>query len=501
MKYLLGYDIGSSSVKAALLEIDSGKCVAAAQSPAEEMPMAAPQPGWAEQDPEQWWQELIMATGQLRSKIRFESSDVAAIGISYQMHGLVCVDEKQQVLRPSIIWCDSRAVPYGEAAFAVLGKDFCLQHLLNSPGNFTAAKLKWVKEQEPAVYEKIHKIMLPGDFIAMKMSGTIATTISGLSEGVFWDYERQAVSEELLRCFGFSAELIPDTVNTFGIQAHLSAQGAAALGLQKGIPITYRAGDQPNNAYSLNVLQPGEVAATAGTSGVVYGVHDRVAYDARSRVNTFVHVNHTATHTRNGVLLCVNGTGILNSWLRRQLGSPSYEQMNQWAARVGIGADGLQFYPFGNGAERILENKNLGAQLRGLHFNRHNQQHLMRAAQEGIVFALQYGLDIMRQMGLQVQKVRAGYANMFLSPLFREAFANTTGATIELYNTDGAQGAARAAGLGAGIYASFAESFQGMEPMEEVVPQSTLQQQYMAAYQQWLSNLQQLLQKFQPEIL
>ncbi len=484
MKFLLGYDLGSSSVKVTLLDIETGKAVASATSPDTEMAMIAAQSGWAEQPLPEWWGNLVKATQKLKSKYPFEAELVASIGISYQMHGLVVVDKNWKPLRPSIIWCDSRAVNIGNQAFEELGADYCLKHLLNSPGNFTASKLKWVQTHEPEIYEQIHKVMLPGDFIAMKMTSQINTTVSGLSEGIFWDFAEQIVSQKLLNYYGIDRSLIPDIVPTFGESGQLVQSAAEVLGLKAGTPVSYRAGDQPNNAFSLNVLNPGEVATTAGTSGVVYGINNEPRYDAQSRVNSFVHVNSSTEAQRNGVLLCVNGTGILNSWLRRLAGGLDYNAMNDLADTAPIGANGLSFLPFGNGAERMLGNRQLEAQVQGLNFNVHSNADVFRAAQEGIVFALEYGLKIMRQMGVSTQTVRAGQANMFLSPVFREAFANTTGANIELYDTDGAQGAARAAGIGVGIY-DFKTAFDGLHLIKTCQPDAQKQAQYSDVYQKW----------------
>ena len=485
MNYLLGYDIGSSSVKAALIRVDTGQCVARAASPRQEMEISAPVVGWAEQQPERWWQEVINATQQLQAEYHFEASLVAGIGITYQMHGLVLLDKAGQVLRPAIIWCDSRAVEIGNQAFAALGDEYCLQHLLNSPGNFTASKLKWVQENEPTIYAQIHKIQLPGDYIAYRLTGQLQTTASGLSEGVFWDFRRQAIAQKLLDYYGISPDLLPEVVDTFAEQGRLTPQAAQALGLHAGTPISYRAGDQSNNAFSLNVLQPGELAATAGTSGVVYGVTDALAADSQARVNTFVHVNSAPTQPRHGVLLCVNGTGSLNSWLRKLVGDLPYDELNQLAAQAPVGAAGLVFLPFGNGAERILENRPATAGLHGLSFTAHSRAHVLRAAQEGIVFALNYGLDAMRGLGVPTHTVRAGNANMFLSPVFRESFVNTANVTLELYDTDAAQGAARAAGIGAGVYANPAEALRGLKCLLTLEPTPALQAQYATAYARW----------------
>jgi len=494
MIYLLGFDIGSSSVKATLLDIGSGRPVAAAFSPDSEMAIESPQPGFAEQHPDTWWRELAHSLSRLRTLAPFAADEVAAIGISYQMHGLVVVDGDGRPLRNAIIWCDSRAVQAGQAAFDALGHSYCLSHYLNSPGNFTASKLRWVRDNEPETYARIHKAMLPGDYIAYRLTGVMATTVSGLSEGILWDYLSAGRANDLLAHYDIDPQLLPDLVPQFGEQGRLGADAARELGLMAGTPVTYRAGDQPNNAFSLNVLSPGEVAATAGTSGVVYGVTDRPLYDPASRVNAFVHVNHAGAAPRYGVLLCINGTGILNSWLRRNLFPASgYPEMNAMAASVPIGADGLRLYPFGNGAERVLGNLDMGSAMEGLRFNRHGAAHLARAAQEGIVFALHRGMDVMRDMGMELHTVRAGHANMFLSPVFAETFAGLTGCRLELYDTDGAQGAARGAGIGCGAYRDASESHAGLDRVRVVEPSTAHRQAYADAYATWSVGLERQL--------
>ena len=485
-RYLLGFDVGSSSVKASLVNADSGKCVSSAFFPEKEAPIMAVKAGWAEQDPESWWQYAKLSLQKIMAEGGVKGDEIAAIGISYQMHGLVCVDKDRKPLRPAIIWCDSRAVPYGEKAFAALGEQQCLSHLLNSPGNFTAAKLAWVKENEPELFSKIYKIMLPGDYLAMRLSGTPNTTVSGLSEGMFWDFKENQVARFLLDYYGFGTELIPDIVPTFSEQSVVCEQAAAELGLKAGTPITYRGGDQPNNALSLNVFNPGEIAATAGTSGVVYGVLGEINYDPKSRVNTFAHVNHSADQTRLGVLLCINGTGILNAWMHRNVTfDMGYAEMNDLAAQAPIGSDGVCIMPFGNGAERVLQNRELGCSIQGVNFNKHTRAHLVRAAQEGIVFSFCYGMEIMQQMGMDIRKIHAGKANMFLSPLFRNTLAGVSGATIELFETDGSVGAAKGAGIGAHIYKDHDEAFATLERLQVIEPEAANRDAYLAAYNHW----------------
>ena len=490
-QYLLGFDVGSSSVKASLVDIESGQCAASAFYPESEAPIKAVKAGWAEQNPEDWWQYLKLSLRKIMAETGATGEQVKAIGISYQMHGLVCVDKDLKPLRDAIIWCDSRAVPYGERAFNELGSELCLSHLLNSPGNFTASKLAWVKENEPELFEKIHKIMLPGDFIALKLSGVCNTTASGLSEGMLWDFSENRPAKFLMDYFGFPESVLPEVVPTFSVQSQVSRAAAEELGLQEGTPICYRAGDQPNNALSLNVFNPGEIAATAGTSGVVYGVLGNVNYDPKSRVNTFAHVNHTAEANRLGVLLCINGTGILNAWMRRTVAPEgiSYAEMNEMMAAVPIGSEGVSVIPFGNGAERVLENREVGASIHGINFNKHTKAHLMRAAQEGIVFSFCYGMEIMRQMGMQIQKIHAGKANMFLSDIFRQTLASTSGATIELLETDGSVGAAKGAGMGCGLYKDHDEAFASLKRLAVIEPDLARRDEYLAAYERWKSLL------------
>lgn len=495
--YLLGIDLGSSSVKASLIDADTGKSAGFAFSPQQEMLISSPRHGWAEQDPNAWWENAVIAVRAICKRVDAKPDSILAIGISYQMHGLVAVDKNGDVLRPAIIWCDSRAVKIGEEAFSKLGELYCMERLLNSPGNFTISKLKWVKDNEPSIYNSIHKVMLPGDYLAFKLTGRMATTVSGLSEGIMWDYQKKTTPERLFNYLDINPELTAEALPTFSDQGSLSAAAANALGLKEGVPVSYRAGDQPNNAFSLQTLHPGEIAATAGTSGVIYGIVNTPVADKLSRVNTFVHVNHTETTPRYGVLMCVNGTGIMNSWLRKNLFADqqvSYKDMNALANQAPIGSDKLKVLPFGNGAERIFRNKDVGASFNGLDLNRHGHAHLCRAAQEGIVFALGYGFEILNQIGVESSVIRAGHANMFLSDIFCETFANVTGARLELYNTDGSQGAARGAGMGIGHYKNTNEAFNSLSCIKSFEPNAASQPAYQEAYGAWKTILTKQLE-------
>jgi xylulokinase len=481
---LLGIDVGTSSIKVSAVDSQTQQYIASAQFPDTESEIKSLQPGWAEQSPEMWWQHVQQAVKRLGSTENIHLTDIGAIGIAYQMHGLVVVNKEQAALRDSIIWCDSRAVPFGEKAFEAIGEQKSLSHLLNSPGNFTAAKLAWVKQNEPQVYESIDKIMLPGDFIAMKLTGEITTSASALSEGIFWDFQENQLSEDVMNYFNFRASFIPHINPVFAEHGKVSKSVAQLLGLKEGIPVTYKAGDQPNNALSLNVLKPGEVAATAGTSGVIYGVSDQLAFDKQSRVNTFAHVNHEADNIRAGILLCINGTGILNRWIRDNI-SPgmSYAAINKEALKISAGSNGLKVLPFGNGAERMLNNKIVGAHFDGIDFNIHTRAHIFRASQEGIAFAFRYGLDIMRENQMNPTIIRAGKTNMFHSEVFTEAFVNATGVPVELYNSDGSIGAAIGAGIGAKAFKNEQEAFSKMKRLQLVEPNN--QETYNILYHEW----------------
>jgi len=490
---LLGIDIGTSSIKASVVDAATQKVIASAQYPDEESAVIVLQAGWAEQAPDMWWEHTQRAIELCNNKGNYNPADIAAIGIGYQMHGLVLVDKNQKVLRNSIIWCDSRAVDIGGKAFEAIGPDYCLSHLLNSPGNFTASKLAWVKENEPGIYNKIDKFMLPGDFISMRFTGEISTSVSSLSEGIFFDFLCNRLSKEIIQYYGFDDSLFPAIKPVFSVHGNLLEQVAKKLNLKAGIPITYKAGDQPNNALSLNVLNPGEVAATAGTSGVIYGVSDQLTYDKQSRVNTFAHVNYTDQQKRLGVLLCINGVGSLYRWLKSVLGpGDTYPQLNGKAEKAPAGSAGLYVLPFGNGAERILNNKIVGAHFSNIDLNIHTQAHLIRAAQEGIAFAFRYGLDIMRETGINPTVIRAGENNLFLSKLFTDTFVNITGVPVELYKNDGSAGAALGAGIGAKIYSSPQQAFEHFKPERIVEPKSN---QLAFAYAQWKDILEKHLEQ------
>lgn len=484
--YLLGFDIGSSSVKAALVDALTGNCIASDFFPKAEAPIKALKQGWAEQDPESWWRYLKEATASVLASSKIAPKEIAAIGISYQMHGLVAIDKSHHVIRDAIIWCDSRGVPFGEKAFKEIGTEKCLSHLLNTPGNFTASKLRWVKENEPELFSRIYKVMLPGDYIAMKLTGEICTNPEGLSEYMLWDFKNESPADFLLDYFGFERSLLPEIKPTFSEQGKVTASAAKELGLAEGIPVTYRAGDQPNNALSLNVFNPGEIASTAGTSGVVYGINGSVDYDPLSRVNNFAHVNHTSENPRIGVMTCISGTGILNSWIKRNVAPTgiSYSEMNLLAEKVPVGSQGVIILPFGNGAERVLQNREINCSIHGINFNIHSRNHIIRAAQEGIVFSFFYGMEIMQQVGLEINRIHAGHANMFLSPVFRNTLASVSGATIDLIDTDGAMGAAKGAGIGAGIYKDNNEAFAILNTIEEIHPAND-RTPYIEAYARW----------------
>ena len=491
--YYLGLDIGSSSIKAALVEISTGKSIGVVQEPETEMGMLALKNGWAEQNPDDWWKHVCAAILKLKSKFKISKTQIQGIGISYQMHGLVLVDKDGKPLRKSIIWCDSRAVEIGNRAFSDLGEAKCNAHLLNSPANFTASKLKWVKDNEPEVFERAHKFMLPGDYIAFKFSNVINTTISGLSEGIFWDFKNDDLADFLLDHYGIKKTMVPDIVETFGLQSVVNEKGAQESGIAAGTPIFYRAGDQPNNALSLNVFKPGEVAGTGGTSGVVYAVTDSLSVKESSRVNNFAHVNYSkGAAPRIGKLLCINGAGIQYRWLLNNLAIESYEEMNALASEIPIGSDGVCMLPFGNGAERMLNNKEVGARILNINLNNHNKSHLCRAALEGIAFSFVYGMEILKSDGIKINVMRVGNDNLFRSQIFANTIATLMETEIELYNTTGAIGAARAAGLHDGDFDTFGSYIMDNDHVMTFMPFKD-KESYAKAYQNWKKELELII--------
>ncbi len=494
--YLIGYDVGSSSIKAALVEADTGRVLSIVQMPDTEMAIEARQDGWAEQAPETWWKHVCDATKKLLSDHpEATPEEIKGVGIAYQMHGLVLMDKDGNILRPAIIWCDSRAVDIGREAFQGIGPERSLEHLLNSPGNFTASQLKWVQENEPQIYERIHKIMLPGDYIAYKMSGVMNTTISGLSEGILWDFKEKKVADLVMRYYNFDDSLIPEIVPSVCVQSKIGRWGANATGLAPGTSIGYRAGDQPNNAVALRALYPGEVAATGGTSGVVYGVVGEPVFDPRSRVNGFAHVPYTPTNPSIGILLCINGAGILYAWMRNQIAGSdtTYHSLEEEASKIPVGSDGLLVLPFGNGAERMFQNRNLGATVSNLQLTRHRKEHLYRASLEGIAYSFAYGIDILKEIGLNVDVIRVGNDNLFQSNIFSQTICNLTQSGIEVAETTGAVGAAMAAGAGVGYYPTLEDGLQQLKIIQSFEPDQNIGA-YSSGYGNWLEELEKLLQ-------
>ena len=481
--YFLGIDLGSSSVKVSILDGHDSSCIESVTFPENEMPIESLHLGWAEQDPLYWWDCVVECINTLNKKIDFNLID--AIGISYQMHGLVALDINGKPVRPSIIWCDSRAVDIGKNAHDNLDSKIISDHLLNSPGNFTASKLKWVKDNELEIYKSIHKIMLPGDYIAYKFTGEMNTTESGLSEAIMWDFNRGTLSKDLIKCYDIDEKMIPEVVSSFGNHGEILGDISDLFGFRKDVKLTYRAGDQPNNAFSLNALNPGEIAATAGTSAVIYSVTDKNIYDKSNRINTFLHCNNSKSKTRNGLLLCINGCGIAYSWLRKLLKGRSYNDLNLSAINTSIGSENLKFYPFGNGSERLFNNKELGSHFIDLNFNVHDETHLIRSVQEGIAFSMCYGIEMLKGLGVEVNTIRVGNANLFLSMLFREAFVNTSRVDLEIYDTNGSEGAARAAALGIGYYSNDKEAFNNLKLITKLKPDKELVARYSSHYDEW----------------
>ncbi len=492
--YAIGYDIGSSSVKAALVNLSNGKTVDVVQYPKVEMAITAPFPNWAEQDPKLWWDAVCKTSHELIDKNPGVRNEIKSIGISYQMHGLVLVDKNLKVLRPAIIWCDSRTNQIGKDLSKSLGEKYCFENLLNQPGNFTASKLKWVIENEPEVFKKTQKVLLPGDFIAMKLSGAVNTTVSGLSEGTFWDFKNHKVAEQLMNAINADTDVIPEVLDTFSEHGKISRKASKETGLPVNTPITYRAGDQPNNALSLGVFEPGDIAATGGTSGVVYGVTDLLLNGPNSGINSFAHVNHSKEHPRIGQLLCINGAGSQYAWIRNQLLglNTTYADMEKLISPIPIGSEGLRIIPFGNGAERMINNQQTGAQINNLQFNIHSKNHMIRSALEGIAFSFVYGIQLLSDLGINLKNIKVGNDNLFQSEIFSSTIVNLLNCEIQMQDTTGAIGAALASGKAIGAFSDLLEAFSHNQIIKTYKAQNN-HKAYYDAYEDWKKDLNKLI--------
>lgn len=433
----LGIDVGTSSVKVSIVGED-GVILASATAPASsERAINSPNPNWAEQNPEDWWEDAQQAILNLPLEARLQ---VEAIGIAYQMHGLVLVDSQFQPVRPSIIWCDGRNIQESQILAESLGLDALENRLLNKPGTLTLAKLAWVAEHEPETLAKAHTFGLPGDFIAYKLTGEWSTTKSGYSEMVGWDFGASIPFEEGFRKAGWKLPL-PEARPNLEEGAPIQKVIAEKLGLPPSARVTYRAGDQPNNAFGLGVLQQGETAISAGTSGVLYGIGDS-SPGLHEGINRFLHVN-----SQIGVLMCLNGVGSALAFARRTwFQNQSYEALSELASQANP-ENCPYFFPFGNGAERILSERAFSG-FTELDFNRHNLPELARSVFEGIAFAYRLGSEKMEKAGCLSKVVNGTESGLLKSSFFAQLLANELQVELILSEGDGSTAAARGAALG-----------------------------------------------------
>ena len=316
----------------------------------------------------------------------------------------------------------------------------------------------------------------------------MTTTKTGLSEGMLWDYKNNSVADFLLKYYEIDSSLIPKIVPTFGFQCKLNKKGSSECGLLEDIPIYYRAGDQPNNALSLNVLNPGEIAATAGTSGVVFAVTDNVKTNESERINNFLHVNINNSISL-GKLLCINGAGIQYAKLKNELNINSYDEMNKLSSVVEVGSKQLTYLPFGNGSERMLNNINVGSKMLNFDINIHKKEHVIRATLEGIAFAFVYGMQILINDGVKPKVIRAGNDNLFKSKVFGETISTLINTDIEIYETTGAFGAARAVDLRNRDFNKFENNIIENDFLRTFSPQPNLND-YKNAYNLWVEKLE-----------
>ena len=462
MAYYLGLDIGTSGTKALLITED-GRHVA---SDTAEYPLSTPRPQWAEQDPEDWWQAVLLTTKSVLRKANIGGEEVAGIGLSGQMHGSVFLDRDNNVLRPALLWCDQRTQAECDWITAQVGHDALVEHISNPVlTGFTAPKIVWLRNHERETYDKVVKVLLPKDYIRFKLTGVHATEVSDASGTALLDVKNRRWSEEVLGAAGIPRTFMPECAESIEITGHVHAEAAALTGLAQGTPVAGGGGDQAAGAVGSGIVETGIVSSTVGTSGVVFAYSDTPATDPHLRVHTFCHAVPGKWHTM-GVVLSAGGS---LRWLRdtffqpegvvaRTTGGDPYALMAEGARHVPPGAEGLIFLPYLTGERTPYPD----ASARGAFFGitlRHKRQHFTRAVLEGVAFALNDTFQIFEEIGVPITQVRASGGGA-KSDVWRQIHADVTGHPHETLSVDEgpALGAALLAAVGTGAYPTVAEA-------------------------------------------
>lgn len=462
MAYLLGIDIGTSGTKTVLFN-EMGDTIASAIG---EYPLYQPHIGWAEQEPEDWWQATVDTIKQVLDTSGVNPADIKGIGLSGQMHGMVLLNKEGNVLRSSIIWCDQRTQEECHKITEIIGKERLIEITANPAlTGFTASKVMWVKNHQPDIFEKIYKILLPKDYIRYKLTGEFATEVSDASGMQFLDVPKRTWSGEILNKLGLDYKWMPAVYESQEVSGKVTKKVAQLTGLAPGTPVVGGGGDQAAGAVGNGIVKPGVISSTIGTSGVVFAHMDEVNIDPRGRVHTFCHAVPNTWH----VMGVTQGAGLSLQWMRNNFGAAErelaefldidpYELMTKEAQKAAPGCEGLIYLPYLMG-ERT---PHLDPYAKGVFFGlsaKHGRNEMIRTVMEGVAYSLRDCLEIIKGMGVSVSEVRASGGGG-KSSLWRQMQADIFNNPITTINSSEgpALGAALLAGVGTEVYNSVPEA-------------------------------------------
>ena len=503
MNCYIGIDIGTSGTKT-LAIAENGAILASAVA---EYPLASPKPGWSEQNPEDWWTASVKTVAEVLKKGRIKPGDVKGIGLSGQMHGSVFLDKDQQVIRPALLWNDQRtAAECAEIEQRVGGRKKLIGMVANPAlTGFTAPKILWLRNHEPKNFEKCTKVLLPKDYVRLRLTGEFATEVSDASGTLLLDVTKRNWSKKLLSALELDASLMPEVFESEEVSGTLTAEAAKLMGLNAGVPVVGGGGDQAASAVGNGIVGKGVVSATMGTSGVVFAHSDEVQVDPEGRVHTFCHAVRGKWH----VMGCVLSAGGSLQWYRNQLADAEiaaakalnidpYELLTQQAAQAPVGSEGLYFLPYLTGERTPYADPNARGCWVGLSL-RHGRAHMVRSVMEGVTYAMRDSLEIIREMNIPIKEVRASGGGA-RSPFWRQMQADIYGEKVVTINAEEgpAFGVALLAAAGTGAYKDVVEACQAtIQTVTETKPIAKHKKKYNAAYPQYQALYQSLKPNFQ----
>ena len=482
-RYVIGIDVGTGGTRAVLVD-EKGAVLASATH--EHLPFASPQNGWAEQDPHDWWNACKQALGKLLEESAVQKTEIAAIGLTGQMHGAVLLDENDEVLRHALIWCDQRTQEECDELDKTVGTKRLVE-LTSNPAltNFTLTKLMWVRTHEPEIWKRFRSFLLPKDYIRLQLTGVRATDVSDASGTLLLDVANRRWSQEMLKATRLDARCLPQLFESQQVVGTITAHAALETGLAEGTPVVAGAGDQAAGAIGMGIVKAGDVSATIGTSGVVFAATDQPFLDPQGRLHTFCHAIPNRWH----VMGVTQAAGLSLRWFRDTFGivngvteSP-YESLSREASAIPAGADGVLWAPYLMGERTPHLDSEVRGALIGLAAS-HGRGHIIRAILEGVAFSLKDTLTIFAEIGVPVNDIRLGGGGA-LSPLWRQIQADVYAKPVSQLKAEqgAAHGAAVLAGVGAGLWTSVDDAcsrFVRIASIVEPMKQSSekLQSQY-----------------------